>query len=799
MPDQVSEFLQKAHAITSDAPRDGNQPKVPFPSSMQLTLDQETKMITHAFRRMAELEIESGRDRCLGPTWWSSSFGRWTSATSSQGMSNPYETFLGKRSRFEATFLNQMAWRTFADPLSIFVKSNMSIPLVRRICRQMIARAKNAFFSSEPWFSVDPAPVPGSSQKTPPAPGESPQPSNDELAERIERFCRFKLHEAESRANKEEAISRALILGECAVYTYYVVRDQLFNVDAEVLIDASSGNPIRAADGNHITKGDQFVDAEDGTGQEVLARDGQTPKPIAPIYQKIPLDRRQVLFEGAKSDVIPYKDILIPTTAKDVQTADIVIHFYDKQVMEFIDLVVKRGMIGGETKERLGATQKMVALIKQMSDNSGAPKAAANQNLNPSENNNSGENKSAGPVAELVDFWMRFDANEDGIAESIYLICDKKSKAPIYYENVANVTTDGLRPIEIVRINPVPDRWYGQGIMELFEPYGTMTDLLINRWNNGQSQSGNTIFWKPSNTVEGDNNPNLVMQMGKTYTLKPGATPEETLHVVPVVDMKFDQTHTMTQFIMQLAMNESGVTNNNDNQAAGSESSKLATGIIDIQKSGDELFKPIIQDLRVPLERLINREIDVELANMNPEEAFTYLKGDALGVDTLTPEDVRGLRFKVSVELTALKDAAEIQMIAQVIAIMEKFYLLSPSTQVKLAPAYKAQLRKLDPKLDVDVAIVPDQPQPAPKDPTKTAVSVTVKGENLSPLERAGVMEKIGINETPEQAASAPPIKPAGDGAKKPGSNGASHKLGNPGPAGGTQHVMQLTQSGTRK
>ncbi len=791
MADQVQEFLHKANQIVNrpDAPPEPlDQPKVPFASDLKLTAAQEKRMIEHAFKRYHDLNNDSGRNQTLSPTWWMGQSVGANTALASQGIIPAGDTFIGKRSRFDATFLNDVTWRPLTmGPDTIFNSSNLSVPLSRRICRQMIARAKNAFFGAEPWFSVDPAPVPEF------------DPQDDEgRAERIERFCRFKLHESASRDDKERAISRALILGECPVKTSYVVRDQLFNVEATVLTDVN-GEPVRAQDGNHITESDQFVDAEDGTGRRVLQRDGVTEEPMAPIYQKVALNRRQVLFEGARSEPIFFKDFLCPITASDVQTADTVIHLYDKPVMEFVDLVVKRGMVGDETDERLGAAKKMVALIKQLANNSPAPKSAQNQQLRPNDNFQAAPStETGGPVSEFAEFWMWYDANEDGVAENICLIADRNSQAPIFYDHVANMTTDGLRPIEVVRINPVEGRWYGLGIMELFESYQTVTDLLVNRWNFSQSRAGRVDFWRPTDTQEGDRDGNLNLNWGGTYTAKPGIDIEKILHSVYLTDVKFEQVHEMIQFFMQLAMNESGVTNANDDQAAGMQSAKLATGIIEVSKSGDELFQPIIQDLRGPLERLLNREIDVTLANMNPVEVYSYLEGDTLGIDKLTPDDVRGLKFKTKISLTSMANNQQLQMSAQAAALVEKFYMLTPEVQQKVAGFYRQQLRVLDPKCDAEAAIQPNAPQPPAPDPTKTAISVTVKGENLSPLERATIMGKVGVQETPEQAAGAPAVKTGDSKNGKNGSNGSTHKLGESG-AANTRFASQLTQAGNKK
>jgi hypothetical protein len=515
--------------------------------------------------------------------------------------------------------------------------------------------------------------------------------------------------------------------------------------------------------------------------------------PPAPIWTNARIPRRQVLFEGVKSEPIFYKDFLCPITATDVQSAHCVVHLYDKPVAEFVDLAVKRGMVDATDTARAETAQRLVALVKKLADNSAEPKAAVTQATRPNESYAPvpGEVNS-GPNAEFAEFYMWFDANEDGIAENVMMICDRKTRAPIFYDNVANMTTDGLRPIEIVRIKPVSGRWYGVGIMEYFESYQTIVDLLVNRWNFSQSRSGRVDFWNPAKTQEGQRDPTLKLNWGGTYSLIPGATAEDVLKSVYLNDIKFQEIQTMMQFFLQLAMNESGVSSANDDQAAGMQSAKLATGIINVQQSGDELFRPLIGDLTGPLTKILDREVSVLLANMNPEEAFAYLEGDTMKIETLTKEDVGKLRFKVKISMTQHKNQETIQMSAQACALVEKFYMLSPAIQEKVAPFYRNQLRAMDPHSDVDHVIQPMPPEPPAPLQMKPALSVTAKISELNPQERAQAMKDVGIDSTGEGVAPPPS---AGGQIKKQPNNASGPRLGEAGAAGSTAHATQLTQA----
>jgi len=536
---------------------------------------------------------------------------------------------------------------------------------------------------------------------------------------------------------------------------------------------------VRAADGNFITQDDKWNDAEDGLGTMVLQRDGETVQPEAPIYKRIPLDRRMVLFEGARSEVIYYKDWLCPLTAVDEQQADCCIHLYDKPVMEFVDLVVKRGMVDDTAPDRIAAAKKMLALVKKMDSNGPMPKAASQLQPRPNDNFVAGPNvETGGPISEFAEFYMWYDANGDGIAENIMLICDKTTQAPIFYDHVANVTTDGLRPLKVVRVNPVEGRWYGVGIMELFESYQNIIDLLVNRWNFSQSRAGRVDFWRPTDTQEGDRDPNLKMNYGGSYTLKPGVEADSALHSVYLNDIKFSEIQTMFQFFLQLLYNESGVTTANDGEAAGASSSELATGLIQNQQSGDELFRPTLQDLKPGLRDVLAREIDVTLANMNQKEVFSYLEGNTEGIDTLTPDDVRGLKFKVKIALSTQDDQKKIQLSAAASSLVEKFYMLEPIVQQKVVLFYRDQVRRLCPHVDVNTVISPLQPTPPAPEPPKKSVAVALKGEDLTDEQKAELLEE----DFDIQAAAG----------QKPGKNGSMEKLGSR--AHNTQFETQLTQ-----
>ena len=182
---QVKTVIDKAQPVINppDAPPPPqDQPKVPFQTALKLTAAQEKRMIDHAFNRYNQIKTELGRDQTLQPNWWANQSQGANMALASQGLLAG-DTFMGKRCRYDATFLNDVTWRPYTfGPNNIFYTSNIAVPVVRRVCNQMIARAKNRFFGVDKWFTVGPAPVP-----------EYDPVDDAGIALRIDRFCQFKL------------------------------------------------------------------------------------------------------------------------------------------------------------------------------------------------------------------------------------------------------------------------------------------------------------------------------------------------------------------------------------------------------------------------------------------------------------------------------------------------------------------------------------------------------------------------------------------------------------------------------
>lgn len=677
-------------------PQTGEElPRVAFPSVLMLTRDQENLLVEHCLRRVDELEDESGRKDVLGDNWWANQ-GDGTDA--SVAVASAANTWMGRRARWEAMYRNDVSWRPILYPDSIFAESNEVVPLSRRICRQMQARADNYFFATDPWFSAD-----------------VEQSADNELGNKLDRYCQWKLKKTESKKHKQRAVRKAFILGETVVKTTYQVREQIYQTTVRALVGAD-GEPIRDSRGEFVLENALWAELPESPGVEVLASDPSVVKPEAPVYIDQVITKRHVMFEGPESKPIFFKDFLAPLTAPDLQTADICIHLYDRPVMDMVDLFAKRGALTATDSERYAAMQRAVAALREMMNNTAEAKSGQMKGEALERNGEVRiQNAPAGqnmPIVELAECYVWYDANGDGVLENLLVLIDRKSRLPIYYNYVANETPDGERPLDVVTVQEVDDRWYGVGVMEMFESTQTIMDLLVNRWNMSQSRAGRVDFWDPSKTLEGDRDPNLLLNWGRSYTAKPGVDPDTILKSVYLNDVKFEALQNMFQFFQQMAMNESGVMNSNDAASAGLDTGKLATGIRNIEKAGEELFAPFLSNLEPGLTAVLNRELDVLLANFNAEESYTYFQGDTQLSETLKPEEVAGVKLRVSLYLTRYKGEQLFQQSSQIVQVVQAFYQQPPEVQERTAEFFRQMVRALDPKVDANQVINPLPPLP---------------------------------------------------------------------------------------
>lgn len=664
------------------APPDATTPRAVFPGDLLLTREQEDRLVSRARLRFGQLDTELGRG-CTGttdtglPTFLTLGAGERTMAQ---------RTFMAKRLLYRYVMENDFSWRPLANPDSIFVQSNHSVPLCRRISRQMAARGINYFFGTEPYFSVYPI---GGQDK--------------ELSDALQVLANLKLKDSGSHAVLREAIETAFDVGEAVLKVAHRNTRSFYRRRMTVAV-GPDGTALLAQDGMPIEQTDLWVSMDPATpdSPQVLKRDGVTPQPSALVFAELLTDQEILHYRGPDVTKVYWRDFMCPLNAPSVQEADCCVHIMD---MTASTLAAAYMESPGQSLDQLRTA------IESLRGAINSPRTGQAATTQRAELGETTAPEVLDATMQIGEFYLKFDADEDGYEEDIMLVMDLNTDTPIYYNYVANVTDDGLRPFRVVRAKRVENRWYGQGAVEMFEEHQKVVDLMLNRRNRNQSEAGRLTLFHPQNTVEGQNDSSLKLNFGKQYTGVEGKRIEDVVEVAYLDDNKFDRLTEEIEFIMQMAMNESGVSHANDNFMAGMESSKLATGIRNVEKTGEELYGVMVSNLETGIESTVDCFVTTLFANLDEEETFTILEGDVppqMAPDgqalppvsgpreyTVSKKEVQGLRFNVTVLLTRMRDEQIMQSSAQAEALVTKFYSLPPPLQALLAPFYVNMLKAL--------------------------------------------------------------------------------------------------------
>lgn len=748
---EVGQIATEARVLEEKLPapqsENANAPRMPFRTSLVLTREQEDAVVAHALQRIDQLADQLGRDSGKRE-------GDGQTSTGSQSLKGKKgEKFFEKRARYTARYYNNVQDRAEAD--TVFEHSNHTASLSQRITMQMIARSMRFFFG-EPddtdWFSTEAVGVEDSSLADKIKKHSRFKVDDCRIKERLIEGVEFAwvrneavvkcTHQSISQIYKRTA-SVLMVPADPADPLAQKALEQGVEPDANGLVPALDAN------GDYIIQGDATIPEMDvpeptvlervggaiggavekmkaavglgapaeppplpaegaapgmmapdpmlepqlvETGRFLLKRDGVSVMPEEPIYIEQVITRRLVIFDGPDAATVFYRDFLCPETAADIQSADLIAHLYDRDVMAVAQMFQEQFGPGDSGVADMTAA---VERLRQMTTASNQPKAERDQPRDDQEQDQGQTDAASGAaLVEIAEAYLRYDADNDGIQEEMILILDRAHKAPIYYEYLANVTVRGHRPFYVIRPMPVDQRWYGMGSMELFEPEQDFVDLQINRHNFNTSAAGRVDFWNPSNTHEGDKTPNLELNRGLTYTLKAGKKAEETLAFVQLPD-DGERMEYLLGLFMQLMQMKSGVVNSADQQMSGLPASDLATGINEIRDSGDELFDRFLAHLFPGIRGALRAVIDILYANMDEQEVFNYFNGEAHEILLLTPDEVRDLSLNVTLVLSRSQQRKTLETGEQAQMIVGWYYSLPPFLQDRATMFTRQRLKGL--------------------------------------------------------------------------------------------------------
>jgi hypothetical protein len=152
---------------------------------------------------------------------------------------------------------------------------------------------------------------------------------------------------------------------------------------------------------------------------------------------------------------------------------------------------------------------------------------------------------------------------------------------------------------------------------------------------------------------------------------------------------------------MQLMMNESGIANANDGNLAGMDSTKLATGIHNIEKSGQELFSLHLGHIEPGVQEVLEKMAKLVFSNLDQLEVYRYFEdgeGGEGGAELMeiNPGDISNMEIDTRILLTRYRGEQILESSIRAVQLVKEYYAeIRPEVQERTAELYQQMLKAL--------------------------------------------------------------------------------------------------------
>lgn len=624
------------------APPPEDQAPVLFQSSLKLTEEQEKELTERCLARITEVSQEMGLN------------------TEGTVQSN---SFMGKRGRNLATYDNDNEWRKLEHG-GVFVKSNLSFGMSKRMVRETTAKVCDDLLGTRPFFGALKTPM-GDASKV----------------RAIEELIQQKVDHSDIQLELRAACRTALIANETVLKIRYVLRATPYLGKATVLVD-ETGNPLKTPNGLMVYEDDDFVEDKDTEGLMRLKKD--------PLFSMVPeqyqykefesLPQTLLQYEGVEVRELDYRSFICPLRVGSIHEADFCAQLFD------------------DTAEHLqsiyGKYQTFDSWSSWCVDNetSGERQPRSNDGERQDE-----QRSRYLKMRSMAECYLRCDIDGDGSEEEIFAVMDRGSSRIIFYDYLANVMPK--RPFEVIPgVEKVPNRWYGEGVIQMMMDAETYVDAQYNRFNIKDGRESSITFRHRGAVREWKNGEQVEFGGDTVYDVEEGFDKENR---PPIWRVNLTEKSEIGMELMKEAQQQAnlqfGVISAKDASATNLNNSRTATGILNIERTSNLLIKGTEIEQQAAIIRVMGQVVTLILENIKDTELLLSKDGNSLL--TINKEEARSIERDVRLLLTRSRSSEMLSTNQQALVIAKDFHLLRHTDAQQasdLRPLYLNQLKSLE-------------------------------------------------------------------------------------------------------
>jgi hypothetical protein len=695
-------------------------PRAQMTTSLKLNEAQEARLLQRILDRIDEVRSEMG-----------SIFGG--------GGEVEDNSWMWERQKNQLQYDNEWEWRKAlgGTQKTIFDYSNFSLNLSKRYCRLMAAKASDDLVGTEPFFSAMPT-----------------EQGNPDLAKQGEGYLQDEIAASNLKKRIKEAQKTALIRNEAVMKLSWVSNDTYFRGPGIVAVgpniyettegvrEFAAGEPIVTPKGDYIYQKDDMFEDPNVQGLARLEKE-----PDVAFRHKLEFAYQEDLFQtlhgytGLDGRALDYRDFLCPLNAATVHEADINVHTYDEQWERL------KAMYDGFDVSATWVNTPYMAGEK-------APKTEKK------------EQETTSKILKIVncgDTYIRCnpfegDPGDQGHESEIWALVDLTNKKFIWYDYLGNHMPK--RPFEVIPgVELVANRWYGVGVFEMLAHKQLYVDTQFNRVNFKSMKSSAVRFRIKNAVAQWKAGEQLVVGDDRTLDVEDPRFDSRNPPLFSVNLTEIDE-HAMKliELMIQAGSTEVGIVGPDDGALAGLDTTKLATGIKSLERTGNLLMKFTETDHGDAIAEILDQAVNIILEHMDEDQMVW--RPDSQELYALNRDEVRKMPKDVKLLLTRSRSTETIETARMVIQLCREYYeALTPYERYKLRGEYLRQLKALE---TPDAAQLLDevtkeqaerwqQEQATKPPPLPPKTSIATKFGDLARPEQEQLLVREGI--TPASAA----------------------------------------------
>lgn len=688
-------------------------------------------------------------------------------------------TWLGIRQRAREEYRGEFSHRRLLG--GTFKLSWWSMNVPGRFVGELSSKFSDDLVGTDPFFAV--------------MPDNIDDPDKAALAKQVERKVQKDVSSSNVAPTITQAIEDALCEGERCVQLSWKVEKTQYPGSATVLVD-KAGEPIKTPTDDYIYQYDDVLDViVDAKGNFVsslttalqnetatMGPDGLPKLPEGTFLQSR-LEREPAFVMPQNPEWKLFDDLILTITHKKGLVADVILaedFIWDIYCTRLEDSTLMARCYDAPLKE-LENTYPGSEYEKKLRLVAGSAKSHAGQ---PIYGNGEQQRITADdPVMNIHETYWKGRVNPTDKEDSwLFLVLDMINQVPLFCEYLGNMRMK-RPPFKLIRgFRAVSTRAYGMGIYQILEDKALAIDLFFNRLCLKSSKSGSVTWFNPNAFLDTKDGADLTIGDEKVYRLQRQSDIEYGPNNPPVGRVNLNEVDEYSREVMedliqdcQLVM---GITSAADGSTADLNSTKTATGIRNLERTGNIVQRATENMIAEDVSDFMAMVIDMDLENMDPQEAEWTPHEDKLS--TLNRDEIRMLPRDVRLLLTKGESSDGIEVAQQVLATLKEYYGYPPSLQKQLRPAFIQILKDLN-RPDADEILHDPTPEELKAASDAQANSAKIQDQfrfaskdigPLTPFERGQALSKFGIQASPdadviatqqsaaqaEAAAKAPPV-----------------------------------------